>query len=203
MPSLKEIFILVFVLFGSLAIVLSSPGQQGDKNKNIQPPKNINSGFSVFKSETKQFNKSNQNKIAAPPETSLNNKQQAVLDKNQAIEDISIVANNQESSSAFAKNDINIITPLSPEIVLSEAKNLSSDLKLEFEKIQERKENCPTCGQTEQSSGSICTTILASPGGGGCNCDNAMGPCYTDTPYGRVWHCAGLCCCACCPVCCR
>lgn len=55
----------------------------------------------------------------------------------------------------------------------------------------------------QEENSSVCATILASAGGGMCNCDNAMGPCYQDTPSGRYYHCAGLCCCACCIICCR
>ncbi|MBU2598853.1 MAG: hypothetical protein KKC53_06790 [Actinobacteria bacterium] len=57
----------------------------------------------------------------------------------------------------------------------------------------------------EEDSASLCATVFlaASGGGGGCSCDNAMGPCYTDTAYGRIYHCGGACCCACCSVCCK
>jgi len=53
----------------------------------------------------------------------------------------------------------------------------------------------------DEYSTSLCENTLAAVGGG-CSCDNAEGPCYTDTPSGRIWHCGGLCCCACCVVCC-
>ena len=53
----------------------------------------------------------------------------------------------------------------------------------------------------DEYSTSLCEDTLA-VGAGGCSCDNADGPCYTDTSHGRIWHCAGLCCCACCAVCC-
>jgi len=94
---------------------------------------------------------------------------------------------------------------LSIESVLSGIESLSSDLKLEFENIQEEQVNCPTCAKTEKPSeilitpDSTCATIITvAAGGGECNCGN-----LGCTPPPPAPQCVNPCCCVCCAACCR
>ena len=186
MLPLKEILILASVLLTSLIIVFISPDTPNNNNKNIQDTTGTARDFLVFKNE-----------IVAPLINPLNSAQQTVFDENQIIKYIPAPADKNENLSKSNTDSDNTIIPLSLETILFEVENLSSDLKLEFENIQKQKENCPTCGQTEQYSPSVCATILMSPGGVGCTC---APPCCYPPPIGCI--CAHPCCCVCCPPCC-
>lgn len=184
MPSLKEIIVLVSVLLVSLIIVFSSPEQLDDKNKDIQLGAESSNNISIFKNKTKQSDEKD------------NQMQNVIPNRSQIFESVPILANNQEKTYQTNTDNIYSIIPLSLEIVLDEVKNLSFDLRLEFNKIRKQKENCPTCGQSEQSSDSVCATILASPGGGICSCAS-LGCLPEKGPT-----CVHPCCCVCCIPCC-
>jgi len=54
---------------------------------------------------------------------------------------------------------------------------------------------------SSENNSSTCANILAGGAGATCSCNDPS--CYTDTPKGRYYHCAGPCCCVCCSICCR
>ena len=181
MPSLKDILILIFVLAGCLIIAFSGqeqPLQQIKETNNevVQDSRVIPT--TIFSSEeTITETDSPVRKSAAP--ASPKSKVFGAL-----------------SETDYSETD-NTKLFLSLETVLAEVENLSSELKLEFEYIQEQKENCPSCSQPENSSPSICAVILAAPGGGACNCGT-----LNCTPEKGTW-CVHPCCCVCCAACCR
>lgn len=179
MPSLKEILILILVLFGSLVIVLANPNQSTNQQLEEENP-------------TAQYN--------------LNNNRINVIKQIENIPQQEITANpliapphqEQKPQSETIETTLQTTpkTTLSLETVLAEIENLSSELKLEFENIQKQKQDCPSCSQSEESLG-ICATILAQLGGGACNC----GTLHCTPPHGP-W-CVHPCCCVCCAACCR
>ncbi|MFH1461031.1 MAG: hypothetical protein ABIF84_01235 [Patescibacteria group bacterium] len=54
---------------------------------------------------------------------------------------------------------------------------------------------------SSENNSSTCANILAGGAEATCSCNDPS--CYTDTPKGRYYHCAGPCCCVCCSICCR
>lgn len=242
MPSLKEILILIFVLFGCLVIALTNYKQPVNENpQQAEIPKAILSETpyqvkALIWGETKDL-KERTDKQPRDDEKNqhISKNSELIQDNPQQVE---------ESNKEIEGPDFSQDSALSLETILAEVGNLASDLKLEFETIRQS-ENCSTCGQEDNyylsmeyssweeyslseqyhlaenyylanqdsfseknpslrdSSPSICAAILASPGGGTpCSCDYAMGTCYQDTPFGRYYHCLGLCCFACCVICC-
>lgn len=197
MPSLKEILILIFVLFGCLVIALTNYKQPVSENlQQTETSKAILSETphqvkALIWGETKdleertdkqpQDDKKNQH-VSENPELVQGNPQQAAE------------SDEKIRSPDFSQDKVSPETTLSLENILAEVKNLSSDLWLEFQTI--RQEDCPSCSQPEDSQFSICATILTSPGAGACNC--ATLGC---TPPVGPW-CVHPCCCVCCPPCC-
>jgi len=184
----KEKLTLIFVLIGCLIIFLFSP--ELVKNKQIENNdgeiKQVkNENIDLFKNIW-SFNDQDTNKEIGiinsiiPNPTEENN-------------------NTQKTESPNPQNPI--INIMSIESVLSGIENLSSDLKLEFENIQEEQANCPTCAKIEKPSeipitpDSTCATIMAAAGA--CNC-GSLGC----TPPTGTW-CVHPCCCVCCAACCR
>lgn len=185
MPSSRELIILISVLLVSLIVALIGPYPPSDNgNKDIQSNAENNNNISVFKNKTEQFNKQS------------NQMQNIISSEDQIVENISVPENNQEKTYQTNTDNSYTIIPLSLEAVLNEIENLSSDLKLEFDKIRKQKENCPTCNQQEKSSFSTCATILTAPGGGGCSCES-LGCLPEEGP-----QCTDPCCCVCCAPCC-
>ncbi|MBL7154945.1 MAG: hypothetical protein ISS88_00355 [Candidatus Portnoybacteria bacterium] len=194
MPSLKEILILIFVLFGCLVIFLSSPSQSVNQPSNkLQPDEessqNENSSLfgDIWKLNSHAFQQVEQTE-------EINNYSLSEASETSKVKEDN--AFDALTQTDYSNNAIDQTT-LSLEIVLAEVENLSSDLKLEFENIQAQEESCPICSQSENPSPSICATILAAPGIGACNC--ATLGC---TPEKGTW-CVHPCCCVCCAVCCR
>ncbi len=148
MPSLKDILILIFVLFGCLVITLFSYKQPVSENlQQAKTSKAILSETSyqvkaLIWNETKdleertnnqpQNNEENQNESRSP-EPIQNNSQQA------------------KESDEIIRNPETI---LSLETILAEVENLASELKLEFENIQKQKESCPSCIESNQTDNS-------------------------------------------------
>jgi hypothetical protein len=52
----------------------------------------------------------------------------------------------------------------------------------------------------QETPPSACPFVLASLGGPICSCEDRS--CFTETAYGRYYHCLGPCCCVCCWICC-
>jgi len=180
----KEILILIFVLVGCLVIVFSDFGQSDNKLQSVEEP--------------------SQKEIPVPSQ-SLGIFQQIQESSHPTI-DYSVAETNSveendnfETITSRPEENTEILSQasLSLEDILAEVKNLSSDLKLEFENIKNQKESCPSCGQSENTLTSICTTILGSPGGMVCNC--ATLGCTPPPP--APW-CVHPCCWACCQACC-
>jgi|GEM_PF-2055755 len=207
MSSLKEILILIFVLLGCLVIAFNNYKQP--VNENLQQTET----FKAILSETSyQVKDLIWNEIKNPEERSENkdffgyrpiDKQPQDDEKNQHVsENPELVQGNSQpaekydkkiGSPEFSRDNISPKTTLSLETILAEAKNLSSDLWLEFQTI--RQQDCPSCSQPKNSSPSICATILNVAGGPGCSC--APPCCY---PWGCP--CSHPCCCVCCSFCC-
>lgn len=181
MPSLKEILILIFVLFSCLIIAFSN------SNTDIKTAKKKNTA--VIKTQDKPLILSEETKM---PENKQNNDSSAKT------------MTKQENIVNPSPNEVLLTTPvfnatLSLKTILDEVENLSSELKLEFENLQKQKENCSSCGSQSEdlpSSPFICATILSAPGGGGCSCAS-----LGCTPPVGPW-CVNPCCCVCCPPCC-
>ena len=185
----KEKITLILVLISCLIIAIFSPelvkNKQTENNDGeIKQIKNEN--IDLFKNIW-SFNDQNTNKeiriinSIIPNPTEENN-------------------NAQKTENSNPQNPI--INTMSIESVLSGIESLSSDLKLEFENIQEKQADCPTCAETEEQSeipitpNSTCATII-SAGGGACNCAS-----LGCTPPNGPW-CVHPCCCVCCVACCR
>jgi len=197
MPSLKDILILIFVLFGCLVITLFSYKQP--VSENLQQAKTSKAILSETSYQVKALiwgeTKDLKEKSDKQPQDDEKNQQifenyEFTQGNRQPAEE----SGGKTRSPDFSQDDINPETTLSLETILAEVKNLSSDLWLEFQTIHQ--EDCPSCSQSEDSQFSICATILASPGVGACNC--ATLGC---TPPVGPW-CIHPCCCVCCPPCC-
>jgi hypothetical protein len=202
MPSLKEILILMFVLFGCWLIAFSASNQSVSEQGNIP--------YTEKENITSKNAKENQQQIF----NLINNKSQLIKQPGypaikRPFADIPTMTEqgsrakitNLTSPDTKNQNNVNEQASLSLETVLAEVENLVSDLKLELNNAQYQTESCPSCNTGENKSEnlttSICAAILATPGGGGCSC--ASLGCLPET--GPL--CVHPCCCVCCPSCCK
>ncbi len=224
MISFKEKFIPVIILFGSLAIILFSYGWTNDE-KPMEVNTNTNQEetekVSLFKSilstksqKTEKLTKSQDN--SNKQEQEINNPEtptssdlinsveylttESILSeiKSLSLSPSSYQPQDSKTCSLCSANEEYLEEALAMVGFLSwEEYFLSEDFKEGMAYYEANKE----LFWEDDYSTSLCENTLAFSGPG-CTCDNAEGPCYTDTPYGRVWHCGGLCCCSCCVVCC-
>lgn len=143
MPSLKEILILIFVLFGCLVITFTNYNQP--VSENIQQTETSKTILSETPYQVKALIWGETKDLEERSE-----KQPQDDEKNQYVsENLELVQGNPQQAEESCGEIRSPETTLSLETILAEVKNLSSDLWLEFRTI--RQEDCPSCAQSEDN----------------------------------------------------
>lgn len=152
MLSLKEILILIFVLFGCLVIALANYKQPVSENPQQAETSKAILSETPYQVKALIWGETNDLEEKSDKQTQDDEKNQHVsgnLELVQGNPQPAEESGGQIRSPEFSQDNISPEITLSLETILAKVKNLSSDLWLEFQTI--RQEDCPSCSQPEDN----------------------------------------------------